>query len=505
MVPAEPAVEPAPVVSHATVARRRRSPIRSLCFRIDPKLAAPSSGPFDLQAALTDLFGLKTLESMFRVDDFPRRLTATIDNLGRSHASPTLWPMNPPTGRFMVEQRDGLTFIGADNGLRYTPYVSLLETANLRQAVGVYVRIYPSLQRAFEELGYPRSYFNDRLVEVIDQLLATPEIDAPLQVVMPPIAGPVRPERPWVLYEFADPKLQALTSGQKLLLRMGSVNERRVKARLAEIPRHRRDRRGLEALVTMRRSAIRACWATSAARTSVSAGFTGPGEGVVAREVLSLARGGRDAGKRSRPTWTTAVARGRGLRARHRRPGLRRFGRPDEPQRVVLDRGPATRPRPRPARGPERLRRSGARDSAARARGRRPVGRRRSGSRRPDRDPRSGHRPGRGRLDPHAAPAGAPSPAKAVTRRCAAATPSRTDCSRSCGGWFGHVSFERVLSGGGIVNLYRAHCALAGSRAGGARCGDHLDVSPRNRATPAASPPSTSSSASSEPSPATWR
>jgi hypothetical protein len=38
-----------------------------------------------------------------------------------------------------------------------------------------------------------------------------------------------------VLYEFADPKLQALTSGQKLLLRMGSVNERRVKSRLAEI------------------------------------------------------------------------------------------------------------------------------------------------------------------------------------------------------------------------------------------------------------------------------
>jgi len=28
--------------------------------------------------------------------------------------------------------------------------------------------------------------------------------------------------------------------------------------------------------------------------------------------------------------------------------------------------------------------------------------------------------------------------------------------------WFGHVSFERVLSGEGIVNLYRANCALAG-------------------------------------------
>ena len=31
--------------------------------------------------------------------------------------------------------------------------------------------------------------------------------------------------------------------------------------------------------------------------------------------------------------------------------------------------------------------------------------------------------------------------------------------------WFGHVSFERVLSGQGIVNLYRAHCLMAGVEA----------------------------------------
>jgi hypothetical protein len=233
-VPADPAVAPPPAVATpASPPAPAADPGRR--FPVDPKLAAPSSGPFDLHAALTDLVGQRTLESMFRLDEFPRRLTATLDNLGRSHVSPTLWPMNPPSGRFTVEERDGLTFISPDNSLRYTPYVSLLETVNLRQAVAVYARLYPSLQRAFEELGYPRGYFNDRLIAVIDQLLATPEIDAPLEVVLPAIAGPVRPERPWVLYEFADPRLQALTSGQKLLLRMGSVNVRRVKARLAEI------------------------------------------------------------------------------------------------------------------------------------------------------------------------------------------------------------------------------------------------------------------------------
>jgi len=226
-----PPVELAPPTTAASV------PEAPLHYPIDTKAAAPSTKAFDLQTALADLFGLKTVESMFRLDDFPRRLAATIDNLGRSHASATLWPVHPVSGRFTVEERDGATFIGADNGLRYTPYVLLLETVDLHQAVGIYARIYPSLQRAYEELGYPGSYLNDRLVEVIDLLLATPETDAPLQVRLPPIEGPVRPERPWVLYEFVDPNLQSLASGQRALLRMGWVNERRVKTRLAEVRR----------------------------------------------------------------------------------------------------------------------------------------------------------------------------------------------------------------------------------------------------------------------------
>ena len=54
---------------------------------------------------------------------------------------------------------------------------------------------------------------------------------------LPPINGPVQPQRPWVLYEFDDPALQSLSAGQKMLLRMGPVNERRMKAKLSELAR----------------------------------------------------------------------------------------------------------------------------------------------------------------------------------------------------------------------------------------------------------------------------
>jgi hypothetical protein len=235
---AEPAAVTTPQVALKPPVAAPTAPPAPTHYPIDAKLAAAtSSATFDLQKALEDLLGLKTVQSLFLLDDFPRRLAATIDNLGRSHASAALWPVNPAGGRFAVEERDGSTFVGTDNGLRYTPYVLLLETVDLRQAVAIYARIYPSLQRAYEELGFPGSYLNDRLVQVIDLLLATPEIDTPVEVRLPPIDGPIRPARPWVLYEFVDPDLQSLTSGQKTLVRMGSVNERRIKVRLAEIRR----------------------------------------------------------------------------------------------------------------------------------------------------------------------------------------------------------------------------------------------------------------------------
>jgi hypothetical protein len=196
-----------------------------------------SAAPLDAEGALTELFGRKTVLSMFQTQDFARRLVATVDNLGRSHAPVAVWPVNPTPGRLVVENKDGAEVIGADNGLRYTAFVLLVETVDLRKAVATYARLYPQLQQAYEDLGFPKRYFNDRLVEVIDLLLATPDLDQPPKVRLPQINGPLQPERPWVLYEFDDPALQTLTAGQRILLRMGPVNERRIKGKLLEIRR----------------------------------------------------------------------------------------------------------------------------------------------------------------------------------------------------------------------------------------------------------------------------
>jgi hypothetical protein len=230
--PAAPAAAPAPRVAAPAPAASEPA----IRYPVEAAASAPVA-PSDLRGTLVELFGAKAVGAMFQLDDFPRRFVATVDNLGRAQAPSRLWPVHPAGGRFSVVKRDGGEAIAPDNAARYTPLVLLAEQVDPRQAVNAYARLYPSFQQAYEELGYPRRYFNDRLVEVIDQLLATPDLDAPAKVHLPAIQGPVRPERPWVLYEFDDPALQSLPAGQKMRLRMGPENERRVKARLAEFRR----------------------------------------------------------------------------------------------------------------------------------------------------------------------------------------------------------------------------------------------------------------------------
>lgn len=150
-------------------------------------------------------------------------------------AAPRLWPVNPAPGRLAVSADN---IIKPNNEERFTPFVLLVESADTARTVALYVRLYPLLQRAYVELGYPDQYFNDRLVAVIDHLLATPLPLGPLKLELTEVKGEIKSQRPWVRYQFSDPALEALSSGQRMLLRMGAVNQRRLKAKLTDIRQH---------------------------------------------------------------------------------------------------------------------------------------------------------------------------------------------------------------------------------------------------------------------------
>ena len=197
-----------------------------------PVPPSPGEKPLpDLQASdaamkdsLAELLGDSTLIEHAVLKDFVRHVVATIDNLPRRTAAPRIWPLKPAPGQFKVTGKDDHFTIAADNSKRYAIYVRLAESIDSTKLVAFYFHYYPLFQQAYRDLGYPKGYFNDRLIEVIDHLLETPELEGPVTLV-----------RPKVFYLYADPGLESRSAGQKILMRTGVENTRRIKAKLREI------------------------------------------------------------------------------------------------------------------------------------------------------------------------------------------------------------------------------------------------------------------------------
>lgn len=223
----EPAAAAAPVI---------RYPIEAVTpAKRSPTSAAQQSDPqAEVQRGLMDLIGRKAMLAFLVPGDFVHQFVATVDNLAQGRATSMLWPVSPTPGKtLVVEKADGL-YLDAANAKRFEPFVRFATAIDVAKATALYIRLYPLCQQAYEELGYPGKYFNDRLVEVIDQLLQTPELVQPLKLTLTKVNGPIPTLRPWVRYEFADPELEMRPAGQKILLRMGSTNAARIKAKLSE-------------------------------------------------------------------------------------------------------------------------------------------------------------------------------------------------------------------------------------------------------------------------------
>ena len=175
-----------------------------------------------IQQALETLFSGNQYYKLLFPENFIQKLVVTIDNLPEKRLPRAHLPITPPGGKFIVSGTPEAPQTSSRNNKRYSAYVSLIESIDQDMAIKVYVHFYPLFQAAYEQLGYKNAYFNDRLVYVIDHLLSTPN---------PP--DPILLAQPAVLYTFADPSLEKLSAGQKILLRIGQDQRSRITKVLA--------------------------------------------------------------------------------------------------------------------------------------------------------------------------------------------------------------------------------------------------------------------------------
>lgn len=212
---AQPAAEPA-----------IRHPVPSAEATGNDTVAPPALEDSDIpvRTALLGVFGDKPVSAFLVPKDIIRHVVVTIDNLPRKKVAVELRPVKGTPGKTATGGSEDAPVLGPQNFERYAPFVQVVRTADAKQLTRVYFHFYPLFQQAYENLGYPSQYFNDRLIEVIDDMLKAPDVQGPIELV-----------QPRVFYQYKDRDLEARSAGQKLLIRMGPANAAVVKAKLREL------------------------------------------------------------------------------------------------------------------------------------------------------------------------------------------------------------------------------------------------------------------------------
>ncbi len=210
--PAPPAVEPA-----------IKFPLPETPAPVAKPLPALEQSDGLVREDLAGVIGADAVSKFVVAEDVIRRIVSTVDNLPREKLALRLWPILPTADKFLVREGEGKTLLSPDNYPRYKPLLTVVAAMDAGKAAAFYQHFYPLFQNAYRDLGYPSGYFNDRLVEVIDHLLAAPEITGPIELV-----------RPAVYYKYADPALEKLSAGQKVFIRIGPENAKLLKVKLAE-------------------------------------------------------------------------------------------------------------------------------------------------------------------------------------------------------------------------------------------------------------------------------
>jgi hypothetical protein len=218
--PAEPPAEQAPRYPVPAVGQpAARPPAATVAPTGD--LAASDA---DVRSAAAEVFGAAPIESFLVPDRVIQNFVATVDSLDRDPV-PLRFRVVQHVPEVPVVEKDGdRLWLSSDNDERYRLLAGALRETSAQSIARLYLRYYPLLQRAYREMGYPGAHFNDRVVQVIDHLLAAPEVEHPIELVQPK-----------VLYRFADPELEELSSGQKLMVRIGPANATIAKTRLREV------------------------------------------------------------------------------------------------------------------------------------------------------------------------------------------------------------------------------------------------------------------------------
>ena len=191
-----------------------------------PPLELPALDASD--AAVRELVALLSssprLATWLANDELVRRFTVAVVNLAEGSSPSRHVPFMGPASEFEGYSADDRMLVDPHSFARYDPIAEVFEAVDTEGAVQLYRNLYPLMDEAYRDLGYPSGGFDEALLRAFRELLATPVPAGEIELV-PKVAS----------FEYADVGLESLSAACKQLLRMGPRNTVRIQAKLREL------------------------------------------------------------------------------------------------------------------------------------------------------------------------------------------------------------------------------------------------------------------------------
>ena len=165
-----------------------------------------------------------TIAAWLTTDQLIRNFTAVVENISNRKTPSGHLGKVRPTGAFQVREDRGSLWIDSRSFRRYDKYADAVAALDARGAARLYATLRPRMVDGYRELGHPEGNFDQTLERAIVELLKTPVVEGDIALASKTVA-----------YEFADPRLQSLSSAQRQFLRMGSRNVRLIQGKLREM------------------------------------------------------------------------------------------------------------------------------------------------------------------------------------------------------------------------------------------------------------------------------
>ena len=130
-----------------------------------------------------------------------------------------------PPGKITVKIDAKGLYLAKQSYSRYNPLATAIEAIDVQTGLDLYIVFKPLFEKVYKEFSYPAQY---RLDDIFLKAAAN-VIDAPI------VTSRIALVKHTISYKYADKKLESLNDVEKLMIRMGPENTKKIQAKLRQL------------------------------------------------------------------------------------------------------------------------------------------------------------------------------------------------------------------------------------------------------------------------------